>query len=183
MKIHVNSITILDGATPVKNKNGQRYGTGTCQFTIDTSTNTAWKVLYGASCASCVFDDVLGSNTLTKIDNIGGDNVIDTTGDTSQEEYGFNIATDEVHLTTGNVETDATVGQKYDNWTDVTGDSSYVFDIPAYGSENKILEDNTLGAITNPANYFDLNVYLNIANDTVADDYAMETWMILTSGP
>ena len=173
--------TGLPAGDPIKaTESGQRYGYGSCTFTIDTSTNTAWKVLYGESPTATVFNDGTGSYVLANIDNDGtGDAQIDTTGSTSEEEYGFNISPG-TNLTTSNVETDPTISQKYDDWT--TGVSGqYVFDIEDNGSEDKILEDNGNGAET--AGEFDLNVYLNAADSTVAADYGLETWMILTDGP
>lgn len=173
--------TGLPAGDPIKaTESGKRYGYGSCTFTIDTSTNTAWKVLYGESPTATVFNDGTGSYVLANIDNDGtGDAQIDTTGSTSEEEYGFNISPG-TNLTTSNVETDPTISQKYDDWT--TGVSGqYVFDIEDNGSEDKILEDNGNGAET--AGEFDLNVYLNAADSTVAADYGLETWMILTDGP
>ena len=54
------------------------------------------------------------------------------------------------------------------------------FNIESNTAEDSILEDTGSAISTDD---FDLTVHLNVSDFTTADDYSLETWMILTDGP
>ena len=162
----------------LKYSNGDRYGYGSCGFTIN-STSTAWKVLYGMAPLVTEFKDSGSTYTISPIDNGVGDCTIDVSGNKSiaaEEEYGYNIA--DVSGTSAYVQTDSECSQDYDSWNSGTG--NYVFDIETNALKDKILQ-NLAGTITN--GQFDLFTYATVDGSTPANTYNLDTWMVITTAP
>jgi len=157
---------------------GRRYGFGDCGFTINSTTNATWKVLYGdAPTGNGNLEGTAYSQVIDPIDNTT-DTSIDTTGSSDVEKYGFHITTTGGGLSTSNVATDAgETTNKFDAWSGVN--EYHIFDIEDNGSEDTILN----GTSTIAAGTFDLFVRMFADINTYADDYLLDTWMILTSGP
>ncbi|MFC1599894.1 hypothetical protein ACFL3T_02595 [Patescibacteria group bacterium] len=169
-------LTITQDGLGVDNVNiadGQRYGFGDCEFTINSTTNGNWQVQYGMAPGET---DLSGTayplQTITPIDNAGGDYTISSAGIDDLEEYGFNIDLTTSGLTGSNVPADLEDAGEFFN-------TSSIFDIEANGSEDPILVDVSTAPVSDD---FVLQVFLHVAEQTYADDYLLDTWMILTQG-
>lgn len=156
------------------------YGYDTCDFTIN-STDTSWKVYYGMAPGITDMQDSSDTFTFDPIDN----NIInpgyaemDSTGDTSEEEYGFNI--DDISGTSTLIQLDSELPTiKYDNWTPGTT-GKYVFDIEDNTNKDKILDG---GGATISGGQFRLFIHGNVDEFTVGDTYDLGTWMVMTGTP
>jgi hypothetical protein len=180
-----NSITLTDGSATgraigqlVRNTNGDRYGTGTCAIQA-SSTLTDWQILFGKAVGTTAFEDVTQTYNIDEIDNAGADCIIDTTGATQEEEYGYNITTNtsdaDNTLINGGVQTNTTCSAAYNS-------SSSFFNIENSGSEDAIVKV-TGNAISNDADFV-LNMHANLSSATEhGTTYDLDTRMIITTNP
>lgn len=164
-------ITVETGtATPLKYSPGKMYGSGTCTFTL-TSTDTTWKLYYSRISDGAILNDGTGTYIWDPIDNAGADCTVDNTGNTDDEEYGFNIS----GLTgfgTATVQTDSECSSLYS--------STDVFDIETLTNKNLII-DGSGTTITGAT--LDLVIHANIDINTVPETYELDTIMILSDTP
>ncbi len=163
-------IAVDNVGNPLQYKPNGMYGSGSCTFTL-TSTDTAWDLYYSKISDASILNDGTGTYVWADIDNAGADCTVDNTGNTEDEEYGFNL-TSLTGFGSAIVETDAECSSLYT--------SSDVFDIETLTNKNKIIEGNgtTISGAT-----LDLVIHANVDRYTAAETYELDTIMILSDTP
>lgn len=164
-------ITVAQGGSPLKASPGKKYGSGSCTFTL-TSTDTSWKLYYSKISDGASLNDGTGTYVWAPIDNAGADCTVDNTGNTYDEEYGFNI-TNLTGFGALTAETDGECGTAYS--------SSDVFDIETLTNKNMIIDGNSTTTISGAT--LDLVIHANIDAGTVPETYELDTIMILSDTP
>jgi hypothetical protein len=152
----------VEGPAPAQ---GYYYAYETCNIEVQhNDPDTNFNVTYAKS-QPFNLGNSNGSYTYTNIDNAGGDCLVDTTGNTDDEEFGYRI--ENISLATGvDVQNDTEcIGIAYNA---TSGSDEYVFDIEYSDQSDLIIQKSSGTAVCGPNDCtFDLKGVANVSWDTV----------------
>lgn len=157
-------------------RSGDRYGSDICKIEIiHNNPSTQFSVFVGNSNPGFMSD---GTNAFSDADNAGGDCLVDTSGNTEDEEFGYRIQA--VSMVSGvDTQVDPECSVTYDATT--TAPNEYIFDIE-YG-ENPDEVFRSAGSGTYPTCFSgDCSFNLKVAANVEWNTYADTTYSQLSTG-